>query len=192
MTQRQIKLVAVGDPTVGKSSIFISFTSSGFIKDYIPTTFDNFNKNLITDQGIVSLNLWDTAGQDELAHLRQLSYGQADIFMLVFSTVLISSFENIYTKWLPELKSFSPNTPIILVGSKVDLREVQQRDTISSAKGRELAKHIGALAYCECSALTQEGLDKVFLETVRVLQDQDQRKPNSSNRTKKEKGCVVM
>jgi len=185
---KSVKLVAVGDPTVGKSSIFISFTSSGFLKDYVPTTFDNFNKELITEQGLISLSLWDTAGQDELANLRQLSYAQADVVLLVFSTILPSSYENITTKWIHEIKQFCPNAPFMLVGSKTDMRDTFQGEVITSAKGKELARQIGAIGYVECSAMTHDGLDNVFNKTLETLSE---KKVKGARITKKDK-CAVM
>eukprot|EP01114_Cavostelium_apophysatum_P000454 TRINITY_DN1041_c0_g1_i1.p1 TRINITY_DN1041_c0_g1~~TRINITY_DN1041_c0_g1_i1.p1 ORF type:complete len:190 (+),score=49.54 TRINITY_DN1041_c0_g1_i1:95-664(+) len=189
MNQKGIKCVAIGDPTVGKSSMFISFTSSGFVKDYVPTTFDNFNKNLVTaDGGVISMHLWDTAGQDELAHLRQLSYAQADVFIVCFAVNLPSSYENIYSKWLPELKMFSQDTPIVLIGTKIDLRNGNDKSFISPAKGKEMARNIGALGYFECSALTQEGLNKAFLGVVQGLQDLQKSKKTGKKKDK----CSIM
>ncbi len=54
---------------------------------------------------------------------RPLSYAQTDVFLICFSIVNPISFENVRTKWYPEVKFFCPNTPIILVGTKLDLRE---------------------------------------------------------------------
>ena len=64
-----------------------------------------------------------------------------------------------------------PNTPVVLVGTKSDLRDDQKALKSLSAKGKcpvsierglEMATHIGAVKYVECSALTQEGLKTVF------------------------------
>ena len=46
-----------------------------------------------------------------------------DVFILCFSVVSRDSYNNVKDKWAPELKHHSPNTPIILVGTKVDLRD---------------------------------------------------------------------
>jgi len=43
------------------------------------------------------------------------------------------------------------------------------QEPISTAQGEALAKKIGAKKYLECSALTQEGLAKVFEEAVKVI-----------------------
>jgi Ras-related C3 botulinum toxin substrate 1 len=52
-----------------------------------------------------------------------LSYPQTDVFLVAFSLVSPTSLENVEAKWIPELKHHAPNVPIILVGTKLDLRD---------------------------------------------------------------------
>lgn len=54
---------------------------------------------------------------------RPLSYPQTDIFIICFSIVNPSSFENVRAKWYNEIMYYCPETPILLVGTKMDLRE---------------------------------------------------------------------
>lgn len=75
----------------------------------------------MVDEKAVSLGLWDTAGQEDFARLRPLSYPDSDVFIVAFSLVSPASLKSVHTKWLPEIKAFS-NRPIILVGTKLDLR----------------------------------------------------------------------
>lgn len=64
----------------------------------------------------VSLGLWDTAGQEDYDRLRPLSYPQTDVFLICYSVASPSSFENVTSKWYPEIKHHCPDAPIILVG----------------------------------------------------------------------------
>ncbi len=100
-----------------------------------------------------------------------------DVFLLVFSIISPSSFENVSSKWLPELQHYCPKIPIVLVGTKSDLREDKQilkylnekRQTpITYEQGLQKAKECGA-KYMECSAYTQRGLNAVFDEAIRSV-----------------------
>ncbi|RID60499.1 hypothetical protein BRARA_F03651 [Brassica rapa] len=112
-TARFIKCVTVGDGAVGKTCMLISYTSNTFPTDYVPTVFDNFSANVVVDGSTEDYN-----------RLRPLSYRGADAFLLAFSLISKASYENIYKKWLPELKHYAPTIPIVLVGTKLGNKEI--------------------------------------------------------------------
>ncbi|KRX87960.1 Ras-related C3 botulinum toxin substrate 2 [Trichinella pseudospiralis] len=177
-TSRSIKCVVVGDGTVGKTCMLISYTTDSFPQEYVPTVFDNYSAPLTVDGMTVMLGLWDTAGQEDYDRLRPLSYPQTDVFILCFSLVSPVSFDNVTSKWFPELRHHCPDTPILLVGTKLDLRDDQQiiknladqgLSPITRSQGNKLAQKLHAIKYMECSALTQENLRQVFDEAVRAV-----------------------
>lgn len=47
---------------------------------------------------------------------------RADVVLLCFSTVSPNSLRNVRRVWYPEIKQAIPSTPIVLVGTQVDLR----------------------------------------------------------------------
>jgi len=172
-----IKCVVVGDGAVGKTCMLMSFANNVFPQEYIPTVFDNYNTAIMVGDSPYNLGLWDTAGQEEYDRLRALCYPQTDVFLVCFSLVSPSSYENVRIRWHPELEFHCPNVPFILVGLKLDLREdptalqtlrQQNLSPITADEGRQLAHDLGAAAYVECSAMRQRGLKAVFDEAARA------------------------
>ena len=125
-------------------------------------------------------------------------YSQTDVFLICFSVVSPSSFENVTSKWCPEIKHHCPDAPILLIGiitadkgiiwyehvplagTKIDLREDKEalqalsdngHSPIKREQGQKLANKIRAVRYLECSALTQRGLKQVirlFLLSIKI------------------------
>ncbi|KAL4334779.1 hypothetical protein GQ457_07G040330 [Hibiscus cannabinus] len=192
-----IKCVTVGDGAVGKTCMLICYTSNKFPTDYIPTVFDNFSANVAVDGSIVNLGLWDTAGQEDYSRLRPLSYRGADIFALAFSLISRASYENVLKKWMPELRRFAPDVPIVLVGTKLDLRDDAYladqlgSNIITSAQGEELRKQIGAAAYIECSSKTQQNVKAVFDTAIKVVLQPPRRKEVERKKRRPSSGCSI-
>ena len=75
------------------------------------------------------------------------------------------------------MSQHAPNTPIFLVGTKLDLRNdektleiLKSRDQspVTTTQALETKERIGACSYIECSSLTRENLEYLFDEVVRV------------------------
>ena len=144
----------------------------------------------------VNLGLWDTAGQEEYDRLRPLSYPNTDVFIVCYSTISPTSYANVLQKWYPELNHHAPDTPIILVGTKTDMREdtatlkrLEEKRTqpINYVQGVQLKKAIDAAKFYECSAFTQRGLSNVFMEATRSALS-----PRSGKKTKKKRHCAFL
>ncbi|KAH0791183.1 Cdc42 [Histomonas meleagridis] len=168
---QKIKVVVVGDGAVGKTCLLWAYSKKEIPPDYVPTVFDNYVVKLQVNGQDVNLQLWDTAGQEDLENIRVLSYTNTDIFLVCFSVVEPTSLTNVQTKWLTELKQYTKDPKIILVGTKKDLRndedtiaalEQNGQKPITPQQGKQKAQEIKAIDYAECSAMTQEGVKQVF------------------------------
>lgn len=156
---QNLKLVVIGDGGVGKSCFLISATTSRFPGDYVPTVFDNYNVNLPVNGSPCSVSLWDTAGQEDYDRLRFLSYPGTDVFVVCFDVANRSSFENVNEKWVHEARYYEPETPILLLATKTDLRN--SRSTVSTREGMALAETLG-VSYAECSSITNTGVQEAL------------------------------
>jgi len=178
---RAIKCGIVGDGTVGKTTLLVSYTARAFMDDYVPTLFDNFSAIEEVDGQCINMILWDTAGQEDYAALRQRMYQNTDIFILCFSTVHMDSFDNLKHKWIIELKEKAPETPFILVGTKTDLRDKCEKENdksveiISAKKGQRRAKELKAQSYVECTSKDSQSVNNVFIEAIRVILDRERK-----------------
>lgn len=197
MEQQQIKLVTVGDGLVGKTTLLMTYTSNTFPTDYIPTVFEGEHKTVTYEGTTARFSFWDTAGPEDYARLRPLSYPNTDIFLTCFSIVSEDSFVRVKSVWYPEVKHHCPNTPVYLVGMKVDLRDNEEmvktlqeknRRMISYEEGRVMAERCGFDGYFECSSLLHQGLDEIFNSALNLVVYGNGR-PRSMV---KRRGCVVM
>jgi len=94
-----------------------------------------------------------------------VAHCQTDVLLIAFSVFSRTSYGNVRSKWVPEITRHQPNTPIVLVGTKLDLREDAEClaklkahgvSPVNYEEGSALAKEIGAERYIECSALTRK------------------------------------
>ena len=91
-----IKCVVVGDGAVGKTCLLITYSKDEFPSEYVPTVFDNYSVKVPIDQETFSLELFDTAGQEEFSAMREQYMRSGEGFLLVFSLADRTSYEEIY------------------------------------------------------------------------------------------------
>ncbi|KAK7460628.1 RHO4 protein [Stygiomarasmius scandens] len=188
------KLVVVGDGGCGKTCLLIVYAENRFPEAYIPTVFENYVTQVQFEGKEIELALWDTAGQEEYDRLRPLSYPESNVILIVFSIDFPTSLANVQDKWYPEVAHFCQGTPLILVGTKIDLRTDEQtkrmlgaqgQTPISPQQGAAIAKEIGA-KYIECSAKTGRGVQDVFNLALKESMK------GRWNKIVKERRCVII
>ncbi|KAH8032365.1 hypothetical protein HPB51_024342 [Rhipicephalus microplus] len=171
------KLVAVGDGGCGKTSLISSYITGVFPEQVRATVFDTVITEVTVGKKKVRLSLCDTAGQETYDTLRTRSYDDTDVVIIVFSVDAPESLDNVEVRWRPEVKHFSPDVPILLVGNKTDLRndpetiEVlreRRQSPVSYQEGLAVAKKIKAKAYMECSAKDGAGVVEVIQKACRL------------------------
>ena len=180
--------------------MLISYTEGKFPKEYVPTVFDNYEATIIVEGKEIKFSLWDTAGQEGYARIRTLSYPKTDIFILCFSVVNHPSFINVKDRWYVEIKHHCPNVPMLIVGTKSDLRtdentleqlKKEGKVPITEAEANAMVKDLGALKFIECSSLTRQGLKNVFDEALTSVVSGGSKA--SQNQSKKKKGgCFIL
>ena len=172
-----------GDFSVGKTSLLMRHHSGEF-PDLAPQTWGLiFNSETrVYDETrpptrLVYVEL-STAGEERiLRSYHSVQYRYANVCVMCFSLVDPLSYRNVLKKHYPHFTTYRFDVPIVLVGTKSDL--VHDVDTVRALReqgeapltredGVRLAEHIGAVCYLECSSVTGQGVDEVFLAAVRA------------------------
>ncbi|ELR18275.1 small GTPase RAC, putative [Acanthamoeba castellanii str. Neff] len=175
---QDVKVMVVGDGAVGKTCMLISYTTNSFPGEYVPTVFDNYTANTVVEGNPVNL------GSGEYDQLRPLSYPGTDVFIICFSLTSPESFDNVKNKWVPEVTHFNPKTPIILVGTKLDLRD--NEETIASLKQHNLAP----IQFVKnLSLVFEEACKAVFVDHTQKTGKDKKDKKGGGDKEKKE--CIM-
>ncbi|KAF2159529.1 hypothetical protein M409DRAFT_30004 [Zasmidium cellare ATCC 36951] len=171
------KVVIVGDGASGKSCLLHVFVTGSYPPCYVPTVFENYVADIELDGKMVQLALWDTCGLEDFDRLRPLSYPDAHAIIILFGIDSPDSLDNVQEKWISEVLHFNPGVPYFLVGNKKDLRHDQKtiewlkktyQSPVTHEQGEDVRKKIGANKYLECSAVTTEGIQELFVCVTRA------------------------
>ncbi|XP_076007110.1 ras-related protein Rab-27B-like [Genypterus blacodes] len=162
-----IKMLALGDSGVGKTSFLYRYTDSNFSQRFTTTVGIDFKEKRVVYTGKggdgtternfrVHLQLWDTAGQERFRSLTTAFFRDAMGFLLMFDLTKQQSFLNV-RNWMSQLQAnaYCECPDIVLVGTKADIRD--QRD-VHSTQASDLAERYG-IPYFETSAVTGAEVD---------------------------------
>ncbi|KAF8770738.1 Cell division control protein 42 like protein [Argiope bruennichi] len=166
--RKYIQCNAVGDKGVGKTSLLLAYEKKRF-----PTEIDLIKAKCSSPYISVSVkcksrtvDLVDTVTLETDTHMRPLFYKGAHIFLACFSVVLPSTLESLKMQWIPEIAFYCPETPYILVGTQIDLRDdstmvehltENNLKPITSEEGRKLAKELEAVNTLNVQFLPKKG-----------------------------------
>ncbi|MHA1229005.1 MAG: Rab family GTPase [Candidatus Helarchaeota archaeon] len=159
------KILLLGDPGVGKTSLLIRFIDNTFDPDYKSTIGVNFLTKVVRTHGdgtnefgdAVKLVIWDIAGQSRAASYRHLYYRAAEGVILVYDVTNPTSFYSL-SNWVSDaLSKTQPETVIAVIGNKIDLPRIVSRD-----EGYNFARQIHSALYSETSAKTGKNVEKSF------------------------------
>ena len=157
--RNMLKLVMLGDGGVGKTALVIQLCLNKFVETYDPTIEDSYRKQLILDDRPTTLEVTDTAGQEEFESLRDMWIRDGEGFLLVYSITQRMSFARV-KQYFSEIVSVKAGEPFgaILVGNKLDQASERQ---VSVEEGEELAKKWG-IPFFETSAKMNINIESTF------------------------------
>jgi len=153
----QIKLVLLGDESVGKTSLLQKWIQGSFDTTISPTVGGATSSRQDQVNGVkYSFQIWDTAGAERYRALTPLYSRDAGAAMIVFDLTRKSSIENVKS-WINVLQQHG-SIPFILVGNKEDLSD---KAVISHEDATDLAFSVQS-QYFPTSAKLGSGVDLAF------------------------------
>ena len=160
----------LGDGAVGKTALTMRFTQDHFEADYKRTIGSDFaikRVDVPSRESVVTLQVWDLAGQQRFEVVRQSFYRGARGGLLVYDVTRRRTFLNL-DRWRKEaFDSLNREIPLIVVANKVDLDDSR---VVSPEEGKAYAEKIGSL-YVESSALTGQNVENAFTTLCEVMID---------------------
>lgn len=158
-----LKVIILGDSSVGKTSLMNQYVNKRFSNQYKATIGADFlTKEVVVDDRVVTMQIWDTAGQERFQSLGVAFYRGADCCVLVYDTTAPNTFKNL-DSWRDEfLIQASPRNPehfpFIVLGNKIDL----ENRAVSTKRAQQWCQSKNDIPYFETSAKEGINVDIAF------------------------------
>jgi len=193
--QTCFKLAVVGGGGVGKSALTLQLVKQQFCEEYDPTIEDSHRKQVEIDGEVTLLEIFDTAGQEELSALRDQALRVAEGFLVVFSLTEATSFKQVEDLHGQICRAKdSDKVPIVIVGNKSDLTELR---AVSEAEIQALTSRLN-VKFFEASAKKKINVEESFFELVRMMRlsgtsnKGTKSGDGSSKKAKSKPGCLLL
>ncbi|KAL0246381.1 hypothetical protein GEMRC1_007593 [Eukaryota sp. GEM-RC1] len=178
----KIKLVVLGSGAVGKSALTLRLVQGHFFAEYDPTIEDSYRKEMVVDGQNSSLEILDTAGQEDFCSLRSTYFEEGHGFLLVYSIDNPQSLEEVEQLYdaIVRVKDDQP-VNIVVAGNKCDLPESERK--VDKSTGESFTKK-KKVSFFETSAKDCINVEEAFAEVVRQVR--------RSEAPKKKGGCTLL
>ena len=182
MAQRKknfLKIVILGDSGVGKTTLLSQYLNGRVQAKSKPTIGADFSKKeIMIDGTVVTLQIWDTAGQEKFQSLGYAFYRGADCCALCYDITNAQSFENL-EKWRDGFNhnagpSDPDSFPFVCIGNKLDLEADR---SVSPQQGQQWAKEHGDMMFFETSATDGTQVEEAFLQMAKAALKRDAETP---------------
>jgi len=157
------KCLLVGDGGTGKTTFVKRHKTGEFEKKYVPTLGVEVHPLVFyTNRGPICFNVWDTAGQEKFAGLRDGYYIQGECAIILFDVLSRPTYLSV-PNWYRDIVRVCDNIPIVLCGNKVDVKDRR-------VKAKNITFHRKKnLQYYDVSAKNNYNFEKPFLYLARKL-----------------------
>ena len=180
MARIGVRTIWIGDPESGKTSLLTSYTKNVFPQQYVPSLNENYTVQVNNflyggKERNINLNI-STVTVDSTAMNEEEYEPQSDVVVIVCAIDSPESFKTAEKDLLQKAKTQLPGKPVIIVGTKTDLRKdegsiqrlaAKNEHPVTLKEGMKLAKRAGIQNYVECSAKELGSVKAVFGEVLK-------------------------
>lgn len=192
----QRKIAVLGARNVGKTTLTVRFVEEHFVESYYPTIENDFTKIVQFKGNNYTLEILDTAGQDEFSLLNAKSLIGVKGIVLCYSVSNRPSFELLPVVWDKLVDQLGrDDLPCVVVANKIDVRDsASSSGFITDKEGSELAQRIGSsdgkhrAGFIECSAKQDVNVEEAYRTVLDKMRQQELGTGDSSGDSK----CLVM
>ena len=156
----EYKIILVGDPGVGKTSIMTKFVSNEFQNTYLSTIGVEFKSKEIhiNNNTCARLKIWDTCGQEKFRAITRQYFKNSEGVFVVFDLTNKETTKKLDI-WMKDIKDNIDNDYFIfLIGNKSDIKD---RDLTIAEEAKQFAIN-KKINYYEVSAKTGSGIYNIF------------------------------
>ncbi|MFW9934022.1 MAG: GTP-binding protein [Candidatus Thorarchaeota archaeon] len=167
----EFKILLVGDPAVGKTSLILKYVENRFEREYKASIGVDFAYKIIElEDKVARLIIWDIASQERFAPYRSSFYKQTDAAMLVFDLTRPETLEAIEA-WMREIREHAGDVEILLIGNKSDLKKKRE---IKKAEIQKWIERYGC-SFVETSAMSGDMVEDAFrMLTEQIIEKLEQ------------------
>lgn len=165
----EVRILLVGDPNVGKTSLIYSLVNDEF-EPNLPARTANVTIPAGVSTENVTLQIVDYSDRDQNHCDLHEAIQNANVLCVVYDSAELTTLDRVSTYWIPTIRKCQSNTkcykPIILVANKVDLVEEERSfDTVTSI----IQEFVEVEAFIDVSALTQKNVMELFFAAQKAI-----------------------
>jgi len=158
--RRNVRILLVGDPGVGKTSLILSLVSEEFPEEVPPKAEEITIPADVTPEHVPT-NIVDYSSVEQNDESLAEEIQKAHVVCVVYAVDDETTLDRISSHWLPVIRDASAGDtrkPVVLVGNKIDLVEYSTIDHVLS-----IMEDFNEVESCvECSAKTLHNISEMF------------------------------
>ena len=183
MSEVSLKIILLGDPHTGKTSLINQYVNHEFSLSYIMTVGqDKLFKKIEIDDKNITLNIWDTCGQEQYSGVNKIFMKNTNIAILVYDITEKSSFDNL-NHWYNELKN-QINLNNSIIGIAANKSDLYINEVVDLNEGKSYSESINAFIF-ETTAINHNSVNQLFYSLVETYYNKfikdNKKKVNDNN-----------